>query len=302
MKIKKLKNFLSCAALLALVLTSNGAFASGKGISNKGVTAGISALDLSSVSGHKTTATAAGTTTLTNASERIQGFTGTTTQTVVVPVTSTLVAGSTYSIQNSSTGAVTVNSSGGNAIVVLAPNTQATVTCILTSGTTAASWSYKYEWLGAGSTAITYPTAAPLLYPDGFYRYRFTLSTANITAMYATPVLVLAAPGSGKYIVVTANSKYIFNYVAPQFTGGGTALLEYGNFAAGAGTQAVTSQAAAVFTAASSVVRFVGSASLTLIDSALIDNIGIYASNQTAAFATGGGNLVYDLTYEIRNI
>ena len=300
MEIKKLKNFLSCAALLALVITANGAFASGKGISNKGVTAGISALDLSSVSGHKTTATAAGTTVLTNASERIQDFTGTTTQTVQSPVTSTLVAGSTYSVRNSSTGAVTITSSGGNTILVLAPNTQATLTCILTSGTTAASWSYKYEWLGAGSTAIAYPTAAPLLYPDGYYRYRFTLSTANITAMYATPVLVLAAPGSGKYILF-ATGKYVFNYGGTQFTGGGTAFLEYGNIAAAAGTQALVSQSATVFTSALTVMRFVGYSG-AVIDPALVNNIGIYASNLTAPFATGNGNLVYDLIYEIRNI
>ncbi len=93
------------------------------------------------IPGYTTTATAAGTTTLTVASNRMQYFTGTTTQTVQMPVTSTLVLGQSWNIVNLSTGVVTINSSGGNAITTLGANTQGVVTCILTSGTTAASWS-----------------------------------------------------------------------------------------------------------------------------------------------------------------
>lgn len=94
-----------------------------------------------------TTATAAATTTLTSTSFSIQEFTGTTTQTVLLPVTSTLFLGKTYTIINDSTGAVTVQSSGANNLVTLAAGTWATVECALTSGTTAASWLSQY--LGA---------------------------------------------------------------------------------------------------------------------------------------------------------
>jgi hypothetical protein len=94
--------------------------------------------------GYATTATAAGTTTFTVASTYQQFFTGSTTQTVVMPVTSTLVLGQAFWVQNLSTGAVTVNSSGSNAILVLAGSTAALFTCILTSGTSAASWSAVY--------------------------------------------------------------------------------------------------------------------------------------------------------------
>lgn len=90
--------------------------------------------------GFTTTATAAGTTTLTSTSTLYQQFTGTTTQTVVLPVTSTLAQGWSFHIVNNSTGLVTVNSSGGNAVIVIPAGTTAMVTCILTSGTTAASW------------------------------------------------------------------------------------------------------------------------------------------------------------------
>lgn len=106
------------------------------------------------IEGYATTVTAAGTTTLTVASAFQQYFTGTTTQTVVMPVASTLVLGQSWLIVNSSTGNVTVNSSGGNAIVTLAPSSQTIITCILTSGTTAASWSSDYGFNSGGIESI----------------------------------------------------------------------------------------------------------------------------------------------------
>jgi hypothetical protein len=90
--------------------------------------------------GATSTATAAGTTVLTVLSNRTQIFTGSTTQTVTLPVTSTLELGHPFRVINNSTGAVTVNSSGGNAVLIVRPGSEATFTCVLTSGTTAASW------------------------------------------------------------------------------------------------------------------------------------------------------------------
>lgn len=104
------------------------------------------------INGYETTATAAGTTTLTVASKGQQFFTGTSTQTVTLPVTSTLVLGQSYTITNNSTGAVTVNSSGSNLVTTIAAGSTAQVVCILTSGTTAASWSVIASASGGGST------------------------------------------------------------------------------------------------------------------------------------------------------
>lgn len=100
------------------------------------------------INGYATTATAAGTTVLTVASAFYQFFTGSTTQTVTMPVTSTLVLGQSWAIVNNSTGEVTVQSSGANTITALAAGTSATFTCILTSGTTAASWNSTYAEIG----------------------------------------------------------------------------------------------------------------------------------------------------------
>lgn len=116
-----------------------------------------------------TTATAAGTTILTVASTGIQFFTGATTQTVRMPVTSTLVQGQQYYIVNQSSGVVTVQSSGTNTIIAMAANTVARLTCILTSGTSAASWFAEYDQsqltlpvaIVDGGTGVASVTVAP---------------------------------------------------------------------------------------------------------------------------------------------
>jgi len=96
------------------------------------------------VLGYTTTATAAGTTTLTSTSNNQQVFTGTTTQTVVMPVASTMVAGTRFVIENNSTGIVTVQSSGLNTIVAIPSNMSVKVLLITASGTNAASWDFEY--------------------------------------------------------------------------------------------------------------------------------------------------------------
>jgi hypothetical protein len=97
------------------------------------------------VQGYVTTATAAGTSTLVVTSAQQQYFTGTTTQTIILPVTSTLTLGHSFTIINNSTGALTVQSSGSNTIQVIIAESSLVVTCILTTGTTAASWSSNYS-------------------------------------------------------------------------------------------------------------------------------------------------------------
>jgi hypothetical protein len=72
----------------------------------------------------------------------IQEFTGTNIQICQMPVVSTLVLGQQFFIINSSTGRVTINSSGGNTILVLLAGQTCVMTCLLITGTGVASWSY----------------------------------------------------------------------------------------------------------------------------------------------------------------
>ncbi len=117
------------------------------------------------IPGYATTATGAGTTTLVVGSASEQYFTGSTTQTVVLPVTSTLVLGQKFHISNQSTGVVTVQSSGANAIVPMGSLTDAYLTVISTSGTGVASWALDYRcpqdaWVAWTPTIVGAGTAA----------------------------------------------------------------------------------------------------------------------------------------------
>ena len=90
--------------------------------------------------GFTTTATSAGTTTLTNTSTVYQQFTGSSNQTVQLPVTSTLQQGWSFHIVNNSSSGITVTSSGGNTVISVPPQTTTMCTCIATAGTSASDW------------------------------------------------------------------------------------------------------------------------------------------------------------------
>ena len=142
--------------------------------------------------GYSTTATAAGTTTLTVASNYRQFFTGTLAQTIVLPVTSTLVTGMAYEIENNSTGTLTVNSSGGNLVGTIPAGVCAHAVCIGTTLTTAADWDWDYisttTITGTGANVLgTAPTIASA-----------NLTTAlTLTGASGTVGQVLTSGGSG---------------------------------------------------------------------------------------------------------
>ena len=144
-------------------------------IANGGTGATVANAALNNLQGYTTTATAAGTTTLTSSSSYKQYFTGTTTQTVAMPDVTTLALGRSYEIINNSTGLITVNSSGGNAITTIPAGLSGVVTCIAITGTTAASWHYEYASFDTitGTGACVF-SASPTL--------TGTLTAAAITA------------------------------------------------------------------------------------------------------------------------
>jgi hypothetical protein len=155
--------------------------------------------------GYTTTATAAGTTTLTNASNNQQLFTGSTTQTVVMPVASTMTVGARYLIENNSTGIVTIQSSGANTIVALPSNMSVKVTCILASGTTAASWDYEY----VGFNAIT-GTGSAVLNASPVIKSPREITTVSATA--ATGTINFDANTQGTlYYTTSASGNWTLN-------------------------------------------------------------------------------------------
>jgi len=86
------------------------------------------------------TASSGGTLTLSVTNKAQQLITGTLDHTIVLPVVSTLYVGFTFLIMNSSTQSVTVNSSGSDLVATVLAGRAICVTCILITGTTAASW------------------------------------------------------------------------------------------------------------------------------------------------------------------
>lgn len=153
--------------------------------------------------GYTTTATSAGTTTLTVSSTFQQFFTGTTTHTVVLPVASTMTLGQGFYVENNSTGNLTVNSSGGNLVATVIPGTTILFTCILTSGTTAASWDVDYHGFTTvtGTGSVVLATSPTLVTP--------VLGVATATSINGTTI------PSSKTLVATDSTQY----VVPSQTG-----------------------------------------------------------------------------------
>jgi hypothetical protein len=180
--------------------------------------------------GYTTTATAAGTTALTVSSSFQQVFTGSTTQTVTMPVVSSLVLGQQYLITNLSSGVVTVQSSGANTIQAMAANTSLLLTCISTSGTGTASWTWSYANVNANTPMINpMTTGGDIIYgggsgaatrlPNGSHG-QFLLSAGSTNApFWATlqnPTVQRLTSGT------TYNLSYVFSVTSANATAGAT--------------------------------------------------------------------------------
>ena len=155
------------------------------------------------ISQSTTTATAAGTSTLTSASTYLQQFTGSTTQTVVLPNATTLATGHAFLITNRSSGVVTVNMNGGGLLQTMVAGSQTLVT-VITVGTAAGTWDSAYSTSSAGTV-----TAISVASTNGF---------AGSSSGGATPALTLSTTitgilkGNGTAIsAATVGSDYVNN-------------------------------------------------------------------------------------------
>lgn len=114
---------------------------------------------LTNLTGFTTTATAGGTTALTNTSSYYQVFTGTTTQTITLPSTATLLTGWTFHICNNSTGNLTLNTSTAVNLTTILPATTVMATVLDTSVNTAAAWEFGFTDFstvtGTGSVVLS---------------------------------------------------------------------------------------------------------------------------------------------------
>jgi hypothetical protein len=221
-------------------------------IANGGTGATTLAAATIATQGYTTTATAAATTTLTVSSTQLQFFTGATTQTVVLPVASTMTQGQRFEIHNNSTGSLTINSSGANLVATITANTTAVITCILTSGTSAASWDADFTGFttalstprgGTGLTAIG--TANQVLAVNaGATALEFqTLATSSFPAGTRMSFQQTSAPtGWTKDTTAAINDSMLRLVTGSASSGGSTAFSTWSAVTATGATTLSTSQ------------------------------------------------------------
>ena len=182
-------------------------------LANGGTNATTAHAALTNLTTFTTTATAAATTTLTSSSTYFQFFTGTTTQTITLPVTSTLATGWSFYIVNNSTGDLTVNSSGANLVITVIPGTSVMVTCILITGTTAASWEAGYAHFSTrtGTGNVVLATSPQLTSP--------TITSAGVALSGSTSgsiTLVATAVAGTNTLTLPAATDTIVGIAATQ--------------------------------------------------------------------------------------
>jgi hypothetical protein len=152
--------------------------------------------------GFTTVTAAAGTTVLTNASSGWVQVVGTTTQSIQLPVATTLYKGLAYTITNSSTGTVTVKDSasttldtvvtGGSAIMVLTANGTSAGTWVAYSYVPA-SYDFSASTANFGNATITNAVWNGTAIASGYGGTGLTTFSAANNALYSTSSSALAA-------------------------------------------------------------------------------------------------------------
>jgi hypothetical protein len=153
-----------------------------------------------------TTATAAGTTTLTVSSAQFQQFTGSTTQTVVLPDATTLVLGQSFIISNQSSGAVQINANGGGAVRTLAALTAGVIT-LIAAGSAAGTWDPGTTAAATGFTTSNFVTRET---PSGSVNGSNTTFTLANTPTAGTEEVflngILQEPGAGNDYTISGGT------------------------------------------------------------------------------------------------
>jgi len=218
-------------------LTTPVSFANGGTNSSSGVQA------IARLTGYTTTVTSATAVTLTNTSTCFQAFTGSTAQTVNLPVTSTLELGWKFVINNKSTTAnVTVNSSGGNSVLLIFPGMTGTFVCIGTTLTTAADWNYEFSGFqnrtGSGSVVLA---SNPIITGPTINGTTTLGSTPVITTSSTTDTLPIGnTAGTGTITLGRSTASQTLALGGGITASGNTNTIQIGTAGAAGSTTAIT--------------------------------------------------------------
>jgi hypothetical protein len=198
-----------------------------------------------------------------------------------------LVLGQSWVIVNNSTGVVTVQSSGGNTITAMAAGTQITVTCISTSGTTAASWYSSYVESGG------------LVLPGTSGQIAYYAASGSIVSGSGLSALIDAALGSTQGDILYRNST-VWTVLGP---GTASQVLQTG----GASANPSWTTVSGVSAVPQVTVYTTGTGTYTVPAGTLyleVELVGGGAGGQSFANATGtntnptaGGNTTFGTTF-----
>jgi hypothetical protein len=141
-----------------------------------------------------------------------------------------------------------------------------------------------------GSSGIIYGSA-------GLLSTATTVTAAQFNGMYATPILLVSAPGANKQLILD-KVELIMTYGSAAYAAGGVAAVQWDSTANGAGVIASTTLAAATFQATASTT-FVMNGGVVPAPFTTTVNKGFYLSNITGAFTTGDSTFVVKTHYHI---
>lgn len=152
---------------------------------------------------------------------------------------------------------------------------------------------------GEGFFSVDYLTNLTFIAATQERSITATVTSAQIQALYATPLLMIPAQGVHTW-VVCGTSYYEFIYGTTQYTAGGALGLQYDSTTHAGGTAASATEAAATINgfAANNGFTLAGAATGTM---ASMVNKGIYLANATAAFATGDSTMTVTIPYKVIN-
>lgn len=262
---------------------------------NKGASSGYAGLDANSnaslnnvLEGYATTATAGTTTTLTIASKPIQVFTGTSIQTVTLATTSVPLGYQTLII-NQSTGAVTVNASGGTTAIAVGPGASAVFTALAATPTTASQWNVQYGGLsvasgkvltvnnsltlnGVDGTALTFPTGSGIIDGEQFCTLTSAYTLTSQTA--AQKLFNSSSNGAVTLPIGTYAFDCMFTLSAMSASSGSFGFAMAAGTATIAGQMWQTEGVKAVLATAASAQNTVNTAANTTIVTATTATVG----------------------------
>lgn len=204
------------------------------------------------------TPTAAGTTTLLVSSTPWQGFTGVTTQTVLLPDAATLSVGSYFYIENTSSGIVTVNTTDSALIQAMAPNSLLALTCVATSIS------------GAGTVAV------------GTVTFTSNPSNADTLTIQGTVITFVTGTPSGNQVKIAATAALTLANLFSFLEASADSNLIQCVYAASASVLSV--HAASIGVAGNSITLAKSSGSLTLSGATLAGGTNASASPGTSVW------------------